>query len=1806
MRRLGLVQELAWAAPLASTGRRANTSRAGAKTGAGGTATGPAGFNPVRAAAEEWPSELAKVAAQCGAEVVVEHGSLLVATCLQDLPAVLGWLAARPSVTWLSPRMASHIHNLYAASIIQGGGLPSSVGDPRSNPALRPIWRAGLDGSGQVIGCGDSGVDTDSCYFRDNAVDFRAGLRTDASGVQVFQSAEHRKIALYVGLQDLADGFGHGTHAAGTLLGSAYGTNPLVSPDVATGMAPGAKLAFMDLSRGRASAVWTPGNLARSYFPRTYAAGARVHSDSWGSDVAVYDGLAASVDRFAWDNPDFLPVFAAGNYGDTTDSSTSSTITSPAMAKNLISVGATLNHRDSWSAGSPYSAYTMTLTVPVVGAGVGKTFSRTMLVVAAAFGGDFGGLRGRTATSLAGASPKDACSGLNRETAAGKVVVAVRGNCAPGDKLRNAQAAGAVALLLTNNVADGYFVIGVTSPADSTGLSVPMGSVPLSLGRYLWDAVSDATIGGALVTFADRPAVRASFDELASFSSFGPTSDGRIKPDLVALLDLLVAVGLRQAIAATAAAVWSYVQAQSLQPVHLHREAVTRRCFAELRSWGGADRGSGLACLLAGVLTSAGTSGSIAPTGNPTCDRRVMQGTSMAAPVVAGAATLVRHYFAAGFYPTGAAVAGNAYPNPSGALVKGVLLTGGAPLQGNVEADNPSAGGLPLEPPPSSRQGWGRVDLTSALPLAGAAPNWRLQVVDGATLIQGQSHRYCVRATGGPLRVTLVWHDYPADPAAASSLVNDLNLEVRAAGMGGLPLLGNGWNDTANNVESVLLQNVDEGNVAIIVSGARVTAQASPQPYALVVLGKFSGVLQSPKNPVGGSDSTSGSCVITLAVIDDEQSTPPLTRSRDLSFWFTTQAGTRPAGGYECRIANAAGRTPPPLHDWRACTPPATYTGMADGVYTFQVRSQGEDVADTRTVTIDSTPPVTQFSSSLDLIRAPATATDNLTFAFSARDATPVLFECMLTVRDGGAPPYFRSTPQLPLFTSSDAATWSRCTSPLALAGLGYGTWSMMLRAVDSAGNVEVAGPSLSWGQRYEPGGMYTRLAASPPPLTNSRTLPFSLYSFVGQAAGAPTVNAPGSVAYEYRLWQLGAVPPTDWVPVTAIAGASDDTVTRVTVTAEQDGVFGFQARVAGLTSRVNDSVAAWQVTVDTTPTVVAITEKPARFQSSPQVTIRFTADPPDDSVVYSCRWLSSPLSPPSPNTPDSGATAYAPCAGPTPTSSTAKVANGYWLFQVKGVDAAGNQGSPTSVDFRTDLEPPVLTNVTAPPATQNSTVTIAFTVDDGSGSGVDSVNCTMTATFLVVNATQQPGSVPAAFQVPTGALQAPCPNPARYALQEGRYTFSLQAADRAGLRVQSDYTIVLDRTAPVTRVTTPPPPSTSALPSQVTIDFTSRDQPEGGASGVASHQCMVQSVSGPLAGVGGTTTASSSTQSGTTTSSVGGTGRRHVLAAAPRIANGSDIALGEWHACGVTSSAPSAVLAGASDYASDVSSGGGASGSGLSASIGASTAAAGGDGGVAAMMLANMYVTYQLLPSGFYSFQVRGVDEAGNVGTPSSPAFVFLVDASLPITTDQAGTPIIAAGDTKGSETNKLIIGIIAGVGGLLLVGVVLGVLVARRKMRQRALSGPAPAAGGIAMMPPGAGGPYVYGQSPVYGGAPPPVGSGNPDAFYQAAVQASIRDAEVQRQWEEERMRQAIQASIDEENLRKALEASKQDAASRSRGRSGTTNNAAEQDPQLQAAIRASLAMHGAMLNNGQGGQQGSEAPVTPSQVRFDGSRW
>jgi subtilisin family serine protease len=73
--------------------------------------------------------------------------------------------------------------------------------------------------------------------------------------------------------------------------------------------------------------------------PALAAAVALAAADSWGSTSPVYDFQASKLDSWLYNNQDCISHFAAGNYGE--NDNLDSTITSPATAKNAVTVGAT-------------------------------------------------------------------------------------------------------------------------------------------------------------------------------------------------------------------------------------------------------------------------------------------------------------------------------------------------------------------------------------------------------------------------------------------------------------------------------------------------------------------------------------------------------------------------------------------------------------------------------------------------------------------------------------------------------------------------------------------------------------------------------------------------------------------------------------------------------------------------------------------------------------------------------------------------------------------------------------------------------------------------------------------------------------------------------------------------------------------------------------------------------------------------------------------------------------------------------------------------------------------------------------------------------------------------------------------------------------------------------------------------------------------------------------------------------------------------------------------------------------------------
>lgn len=299
-------------------------------------------FSPAQAAILDWRIPLQR---QFGGHLAFEpyHGLLDVMVPQELLVPVLEMLSEQNCVHWIQPKSRVRLHNWRASGIIQSGFVPSEE-NGIIDPNIHPIWAAGIQGEDQIVGCGDSGVDIYSCFFYDPLVPFEGNTQNTKQGNLnfSFESPNHRKIRFYGTSADFNDTDGHGTHVTGILVG-----NPLSTGDEEAnanrGMAPEALLAFIDLGgrNNNTDAIFTPTELSTYYYPITYERGARIHSDSWGSDSPAYDNMASQVDKFVFEHPDFLPIFAAGNYGRFS-SQLLTTVTSPATAKNCISVGSTL------------------------------------------------------------------------------------------------------------------------------------------------------------------------------------------------------------------------------------------------------------------------------------------------------------------------------------------------------------------------------------------------------------------------------------------------------------------------------------------------------------------------------------------------------------------------------------------------------------------------------------------------------------------------------------------------------------------------------------------------------------------------------------------------------------------------------------------------------------------------------------------------------------------------------------------------------------------------------------------------------------------------------------------------------------------------------------------------------------------------------------------------------------------------------------------------------------------------------------------------------------------------------------------------------------------------------------------------------------------------------------------------------------------------------------------------------------------------------------------------------------------------
>ena len=675
------------------------------------------------------------------------------------------WLSQESEVLWVEPKARIKVRNRYAAMTVQGGFPDGQRPCPPCSHLVRqcpscalagrtPVWDLGLRGEGEIVGCGDTGIDVDSCFFWDPAL---ASSGRPGPPLAPKIDLAHRKLVSYraaggAGTGDASDDVrGHGTHVVGSIVGS---VDPSLAPaaDVAEhgGMAPAAKVAFFDLER-TGGHFDIPDDIEEDYYRWAYEAGARVHSNSWGDDSNDYTVMTADTDKFVFENPDFLVLFAAGNDGDTDPPD--HTVGAPATCKNCLSVGASQSdERDALKDGGR-------IQVVVEAQGGAASVSLSFLAAGASFGPS---LDAQTPDS--GQAPAsggeitlasyvgEACEPFNTSVAAafskgGLICVVTRGTCVFVDKVKHAQEAGAVAVIVTNNVNGDPGTMG----GEDEDVNIFAVMISKEDGEAMFNMTRDAPRQALNAELAQASALPSfNQDNLAGFSSLGPTADGRLKPDLVA-------------------------PGEDIHSAYSDGQPYSYQCEQDSKSEQAA-------------LTR-------------------MSGTSMATPIVAGAAALARQYFRTGKYHevAGDGAAWMAQPEnggfgPSAALLRAVL-TNGAQDMASFGGRRGSTGPL-LKPAPSMEIGYGRLNLAKSLRIpASVAVSPSLIVLDGfaqsaetttqrAVVGHGAVHRHCFRVaadTSGvamPLKVTLAWTDPAAEPNSAVALVHNLDLAVYHDGTG--------------------------------------------------------------------------------------------------------------------------------------------------------------------------------------------------------------------------------------------------------------------------------------------------------------------------------------------------------------------------------------------------------------------------------------------------------------------------------------------------------------------------------------------------------------------------------------------------------------------------------------------------------------------------------------------------------------------------------------------------------------------------------------------------------------------------------------------------------------------------------------------------------------------------------------------------------------------------------------------------------------------------------------------------------------
>jgi len=603
---------------------------------------------------------------QTGAQLLQQEGDLLLVAADSGQATAIAQVL---DVAWLEIYRFPERHNETGAGVILGANSANDTG---------------YDGSTQIAAVADTGFGTGVASTAH--VDVPAGRIV---ALQNFAGASSSNCYTVIndGVQDVDSG--HGTHVALSVLGDGGAGGE------GKGTAPAARLVFQavenytDFIRLCALSnpdgyylIGIPSNLG-TLFQAAYDAGARIHSNSWGSAAAGdYTTDSVNTDSFIWSHRDFLVTFSAGNEGTDANSNgvvDNDSIGSPATAKNVLTVGASENDRS----------------------------------------GNYNCDTGLTYLSHDAYQPSQTCTNMSGQNLLGTY-------------------------------------------GQRWGSDFPV--APLS---------TDLTAGNK--------------EQMAGFSSRGPTDDGRIKPDVVA------------------PGTWVLSGYSDLYQEGYDTGTNPRNGAFQSDGWGMPRNQS----------------------------YKYFGGTSMSNPLAAGAATVVRDY-----YQKAKGVAASA------ALVKATLINTAVDLL-DENNDGVDDNDFPI---PNVHEGWGRVNLvaatssnqqyvdnTTGLSTGGSAS---YQFTIGAA---GNPFKVSLVWSDYPSTAA----------AAANLVNNlDLIVTSPTDTIYRGNVFSGGWSqtggsaDTVNNVENVYVQSAATGVWTVQVSGFNVPQ--GPQPFALVINGAFGVVIDNP------------------------------------------------------------------------------------------------------------------------------------------------------------------------------------------------------------------------------------------------------------------------------------------------------------------------------------------------------------------------------------------------------------------------------------------------------------------------------------------------------------------------------------------------------------------------------------------------------------------------------------------------------------------------------------------------------------------------------------------------------------------------------------------------------------------------------------------------------------------------------------------------------------------------------------------------------------------------------------------------